>query len=949
MIMLYKFFITFLKNIFVISMLITISACPATIDLNTISQISDSISPEIILVSPVNNDDYTQTVTVSGTVSDGNGQIKLLSYSITGTLGVLESGIVDPGQINTNGDFSFQFGTIEFNGPIVLDITAEDWNDNLESISVILNDPGSAISSFEAMAGNKNVSLKWDSVNEAISYSIFYTDDGTLPSESYGQNISTSLTDLDLSGLDNGKLHTFLLKVDTPSGGSYWSDYLKVIPMSQFTLAPKVEGQYRQIFLEWAEIEGSSEFEVLRSLTPDGSYTNYSGIINGNNFVDTAVNDDQWYYYKIRANLEGSLPGTFNGAQTSQVPTIENRISNITTPSVTDKIKISENYAYVASGTGGLQIVDISNPSSPSYLSSISTTDAKDLVIEGNTLYLADGAGGLKTYNISVPTAPTLLDTYVGSIGDAAEISIADGRCFILDSSGGTAVYALNIGDPSNIVYLANYTNANYTLIDIEVSYYNTTYTFIYISGYDNTNDYGILLENYFYSVNNTIAAYRSYNDSLDNFSPQRVTVSDDRVYVLGRAIIFLEPPPPFELLVFSKYPDSFVKTGETSSLDSGYVADIKTLNDKIYLVDGIGFTTYDVSIPDTPVKIDYIDTPAGPTGIDTDGSYAYIASGVSLFQTVDLNLPLTPSVIGSYSVSGVVDAKMRGDYVYAAATASPRLQIIDMNNLTLPDSKGSATLSSPVSIALSGNYAFVSDSGIKILDVSNPDNPFLTGTSIPITGSVKGIDVKGDYAYIASSEGLQIFDISDPENPTGIGLFDGEGQGGMKDVAIRGNFAYVTEGAYFQPNNFYIIDISDPVLPSLEDKTLTGGTMAMNKISLYDDYAYITDFFPGGGLNSVNINPGSASYLQTYGPFYDLIPGNDELSNGIVAMGGYAYVAYGEAGNDLAIVDISDPSSMTLILKKDFSGTNVKDILVSGKHAFLLDGTLGISIIKLY
>jgi hypothetical protein len=50
--------------------------------------------------------------------------------------------------------------------------------------------------------------------------------------------------------------------------------------------------------------------------------------------------------------------------------------------------------AYVANGASGINIIDISNPESPSILGSFATTDAHAIVAtsDGNIAYVADGA-----------------------------------------------------------------------------------------------------------------------------------------------------------------------------------------------------------------------------------------------------------------------------------------------------------------------------------------------------------------------------------------------------------------------------------------------------------------------------------------------------------------------------------------------------------------------------
>jgi len=56
-------------------------------------------------------------------------------------------------------------------------------------------------------------------------------------------------------------------------------------------------------------------------------------------------------------------------------------------------------YAYVADGDSGLQVIDISNPSSPNRVGYYDTPgSAYDVAVKGSYAYVADGSGGLQIY-----------------------------------------------------------------------------------------------------------------------------------------------------------------------------------------------------------------------------------------------------------------------------------------------------------------------------------------------------------------------------------------------------------------------------------------------------------------------------------------------------------------------------------------------------------------------
>ncbi len=57
---------------------------------------------------------------------------------------------------------------------------------------------------------------------------------------------------------------------------------------------------------------------------------------------------------------------------------------------------VSGNYAYVADGLAGLQVIDVSNPANPQRVGGYDTSGyAHGVAVSGNYAYVADDYGGL--------------------------------------------------------------------------------------------------------------------------------------------------------------------------------------------------------------------------------------------------------------------------------------------------------------------------------------------------------------------------------------------------------------------------------------------------------------------------------------------------------------------------------------------------------------------------
>ncbi len=77
-------------------------------------------------------------------------------------------------------------------------------------------------------------------------------------------------------------------------------------------------------------------------------------------------------------------------------------------------VYISGKYAYVADRASGLRIIDISNPSMPTIVGSVTTSVseiAQDVYVSGKYAYLADGNLGLSVIDISIPSSPKIVGT----------------------------------------------------------------------------------------------------------------------------------------------------------------------------------------------------------------------------------------------------------------------------------------------------------------------------------------------------------------------------------------------------------------------------------------------------------------------------------------------------------------------------------------------------------
>ena len=133
-------------------------------------------------------------------------------------------------------------------------------------------------------------------------------------------------------------------------------------------------------------------------------------------------------------------------------------------------IAIVNNRAYVADGdfSDGLKIVDISNPSDLSLITSASTPNfAQDVFISGNLAYIADNDSGLQIMDISEPLTPSIIGSVDVSGLSALSVQVRDNVAYVAGNFGGLQIF--DVSDPEKPTSLSSANIAGQTL-DVAIS-----------------------------------------------------------------------------------------------------------------------------------------------------------------------------------------------------------------------------------------------------------------------------------------------------------------------------------------------------------------------------------------------------------------------------------------------------------------------------------------------
>jgi 6-phosphogluconolactonase (cycloisomerase 2 family) len=145
--------------------------------------------------------------------------------------------------------------------------------------------------------------------------------------------------------------------------------------------------------------------------------------------------------------LSVTVPGTVQ----SFTPTA---LSFVDVPGFANNVDVSGNFAYVAAGSAGLQVVDVSDHSHPHVVASRSLPgNANDVVIAGNYAYVAAGTAGLQIVNISDPLSPTVSGS-LNTGGVAWDVVIKGTKVYVANGANGLVI--VDVSTPSSPMRLGS-------------------------------------------------------------------------------------------------------------------------------------------------------------------------------------------------------------------------------------------------------------------------------------------------------------------------------------------------------------------------------------------------------------------------------------------------------------------------------------------------------------
>ena len=570
------------------------------------------------------------------------------------------------------------------------------------------------------------------------------------------------------------------------------------------------------------------------------------------------------------------------------------RVGGYDTSGLASGVAVLGHYAYVADGTNGLLVIDISNPTIPRRVAGYEGGGwAMRVAVSGNFAYVADWTNGLEVLDISNPNNPRRVGGCEVS-GHAADVAVTGNHACVADELGLEVIDVSNPSSPQRV--------GRYEGLPIEAVEASGHYAYV-AGGWNQGNSYGqgLLVIDISNPANpQRVGGYSTYTWSYG------VAVSGSHAYLAGgiwdeQAWLYRDGL----VIIDISNPANPQRVGGWDT--AGSAVGVAVSGDCAYVLDSnAGLLVIDISEPANPRRVGKYGLSGWAGWVAVSGKHAYVTEGYSGLEVIDISHPANPQWLGGFPTAGpVTGVAVSGSNAYVAESwwsdgtnwHSGGLHVIDVSHLTDPQRLGGYDTGEGLSgVAVSGGYACVTTdygpSSLLMIDVSNPANPQCVGAVTNI--AVGPVVVSGSHAYMAAGS-LQVVDISDPAHPQRVGSYHAGGH--VADVAVSGNYAYVAEWGWYDGTNLHsgglrVIDVASPANPQ--------------RVGIHD------------------IREGA---------------------QGVALSGQYACVAAAEAG--LLMIDVSEPTNPQRVGSCD-PGGRAYGVKVSGHHAYVVDWGVGLHVIDI-
>lgn len=505
------------------------------------------------------------------------------------------------------------------------------------------------------------------------------------------------------------------------------------------------------------------------------------------------------------------------------------------------KVVIVGNFAYVLNGTR-LVVINITDKAAPVVASNLVVANAAGIASDGTHVYLSRSNTGLTIIDVSNPSVPTIVSSFSHpNIYNGLAIAVSGNYVYIVSTSGGGSgnVATYNVTDRANPSYVANITNTMGSLEGVTEVYRFGGYLYtIQSNGRNSLNFINT------YSLASPAAISFVSGSSLTGVTGAnctKISISSSRVVCTQNnegTIHFFNSTAQNGILGTDTPVNFSDKLGGAIdvTVSAGYAY--------IAAANSARLTIADVSDPLSPSLSGSVfhGSMSSAKGLVLDGTSAYVITanfGYHLSQ-INVSNPAAPSfaaTVQSFSSNyNPFKIRLRDGVRYWTSSSNRRFT----------SSSGSAinTTTSVNGFAFSNTsaHAYVcrpDSSELVIFNIATPASMSILGTvTDPSLSGCGHVESSGNYVFVASINApanISIWDISSPASPTKVGVVENTFIGSIRDMKVVGNYIYVTS-----TSRFSIFDMSSKTAPVLLDSQVVSS--GVSGFAVQGDFVYVAN-----------------------------------------------------------------------------------------------------------
>jgi len=440
--------------------------------------------------------------------------------------------------------------------------------------------------------------------------------------------------------------------------------------------------------------------------------------------------------------------GSTGGLQIVDVsdPEVPEIVGSAQSPGAARDVDVAGTFAYLADGeVGGLQVFDVSDPTEPEIVGSVQTLqDALAVDVSGTHALIADYDAGLQVVDITNPASPTL----AGGLhlpGICRGVASAAGLAYVCSSFGLHVVDIDPIDSPPLIgeLELPGYA--------ADVAPFGS-YALV-IDGADDV----------FYVVDLADPSAPAISGSVALAGTPRALAADAshayiaQSYPAELVVVDLaspETPSIAGTLTLVEDAEDIVAMGGHVYLPCGY---------QLLVVD---VTDPSVPFIAQEVEVDYAHGVA-LSGSFAYVASGHFESGSGSLEIVDISVPETAHIIGSHVVSNYVESVIVNENqaflgVSYSASEPFRVLAIDVSDPMAPQESDCIVVPGTEGLATDGHHVYCAGTALTIIDPVIPTNLSMVGTAAH--SSARNTATDESFLYSADVSGLLILPLQSVE-----------------------------------------------------------------------------------------------------------------------------------------------------------------------------------------